>query len=166
MHTALIAKPLSAEAFAPFGQVVEVDDHTPEIINDGNTQRFDSLAQVEVLGVNPYAAINIFRAQPRRLPLRITLLERHAFGSQSFQPLSGEPYLVLVANPVERPTPDDLHLFYASPAQGVNYTANTWHHPLLALNSVSDFLVVDRKGDGDNCEDYFFDASITITINV
>lgn len=161
----LEAKRLTPESFAPFGQVVEIADHAPVMINEGNTERFDSLGHVECTGVNGKAVINIFRAQPRVLPMRITMVERHPFGSQSFQPLSGESYLVLVADAVEQPSPEQLHLFISSPDQGVNYKANTWHHPLLALNKVCDFLVVDRKGEGDNCEEYFFCDQIEIIID-
>ena len=28
----------------------------------------------------------------------------------------------------------------------MNYARGTWHHPLLALQAVRDFLVVDRGG--------------------
>lgn len=161
----LEVKRLTAESFAPFGQVIEIANHAPMMINEGNTERFDSLGHVECTGVNGQAVINIFRAQPRSLPMQIKMVERHPFGSQSFQPLSGESYLVLVADAVEQPSPEQLHLFIASPDQGVNYKANTWHHPLLALNKVCDFLVVDRKGEGDNCEEYFFYDQVEIIID-
>jgi len=42
--------------------------------------------------------------------------------------------------------------FLARGDQGVSYAADVWHHPLLALQAVSDFLVVDRDGPGENCE--------------
>lgn len=163
-------EPLTQAAFKPFGDVIEVNSTTtgatPLMINNGNTERYDQLARVECLGENASAAINIFRAQPRSLPMRINMMERHPLGSQSFHPLSGEAYLVLVANPIEQPTMHDLKLFLAQPNQGINYATNTWHHPVLALNTVSDFLVVDRKGDGHNCEEYFFADNEHIEINV
>lgn len=159
-------QPLTADNFAPFGQVIEVDHHDPIIINSGNTERYDALGRVEICGAQGYAVLNIFRAQPRQLPLRITMVERHPLGSQSFQPLSGEHYLVLVADSVERPNPEQLQVFFAHARQGVNYKPNIWHHPLLALNKVCDFLVVDRKGEGENCEEYYFDETLEIMINM
>ncbi|VVE80308.1 Ureidoglycolate lyase [Pandoraea sputorum] len=35
----------------------------------------------------------------------------------------------------------------------MNYARGVWHHPLLALDEVSDFVVVDRGGDGHNCDE-------------
>jgi ureidoglycolate lyase len=179
----LTPQPLTKEAFAAFGDVVEVpaakqseqDDSANSsliMINGGNTERYDSLVNVELEAAGgkseTHAVINIFRAQPRPvskdLAMNIEMVERHPFGSQSFHPLSGEEYLVLVADAVEEPTPENLHLFIARADQGINYHKNTWHHPVLGLNKVCDFLVVDRKGGGNNCEEYYFGKDVKIQI--
>ncbi|MFT6905167.1 MAG: ureidoglycolate lyase [Oleiphilaceae bacterium] len=160
----LTPTPLSAENFAPFGDVIEINDQAPIIINDGNTKRYDNLAKVSCVGDDSYTAISLFRAQARLFPMRIYMMEKHPFGSQSFQPLSGEPYLVLVADAVDSLTLENLHLFLAKHNQGINYHVNTWHHPVLALNHTCDFLVVDRKGSGHNCDEFFFDDQIHIKI--
>jgi ureidoglycolate lyase len=176
----LTPQPLTKEAFSAFGDVVEVPDNKEDpsliMINGGNTERYDSLVKVELdtgsdSGTNesePYAVINIFRAQPRPVSkeraMEIVMMERHPFGSQSFHPLSAEPYLVLVADAVEELKPEHLHLFIARPDQGINYHKNTWHHPVLGLNKVCDFLVVDRKGYGNNCEEFYFDKNMKIEI--
>ena len=76
------------------------------------------------------------------------MLERHPRGSQAFVPLSDAPYLVVVADDPSTPP----RCFLAR-GQGVNFRAGTWHHPLLALERTSDFLVVDREGDDDNCDE-------------
>lgn len=163
----LTPKPLTAEAFAPFGEVVQCDGNKPIMINDGNTERFHNLVTTEVENpADDKVIINIFRAQPRALPMPIKMMERHPFGSQSFQPLSGEDYLVLVGDPVEDLTPENLHLFLATKDQGVNYRKNTWHHPVLGLYKVCDFLVVDRSGDGHNCEEIYFDYDVKIEISL
>lgn len=177
----LTPQPLTKEAFAPFGDVVEVfgnssESKNPIMINGGNTERYDSLVKVELEAAGSsekgvpetHAVINIFRALPRPvskdLAMEIEMVERHPFGSQSFHPLSGEEYLVLVADCVEEPTPENLHLFIARADQGINYHKNTWHHPVLGLNKVCDFLVVDRKGGGNNCEEHFFGKDVKIQI--
>jgi ureidoglycolate lyase len=67
--------------------------------------------------------------------------------------MSGHPYLVVVAPAGEVPTANNLSLFIARPNQGVNYAKGVWHHPLLALGGVSDFLVIDRSGPGNNCDE-------------
>ena len=174
-------QPLTAEAFAPFGEVVEAGTSTPIMINDGNTERYDSLVKVQTERPEDTAVINIFRAQPRmtkpllnrpgqregdKRSMLIKMMERHPRGSQSFHPLSGEPYLVLVADAVEELTPENLHLFLAQPNQGINYRMNTWHHPVLGLNKVCDFLVVDRKGEGNNCEEFYFNQDELIEIQL
>jgi ureidoglycolate lyase len=89
------------------------------------------------------------------------MMERHPFGSQSFSPLSGRPFLVAVSSD-EDGKPGQPQVFLASPHQGVNYRRNTWHHPLMAIGEVSDFLVVDRDGPGNNLEEFFFETPFVI----
>lgn len=91
---------LTAEAFAPFGDVIEVDPSKPNVsINYGNTQRFHDLAKVDVANDGGRAGISIFRSKPLPLPIHIRLLERHPLSSQAFFPLSPKPYLIVVAPP-------------------------------------------------------------------
>lgn len=147
---------LTAEAFAPFGNVIEVSErarHFP--INNGSTERYHDLARLDVSSDNGHAILSIFRATPRRLPMQLLLLERHPMGSQAFMPLSQLPYLVVVAGAGEQPDLTRIRCFRAAPTQGVNYARGTWHHPLLALHAASDFLVVDRGGAEDqaNCDE-------------
>jgi ureidoglycolate lyase len=143
---------LTRAAFAPFGEVIEASEaahHFP--INAGNTERYHDLARIDP-GPAGRPVVSIFRGQPRALPFRVTMLERHPLGSQAFMPLNGRPYLVVVAPPGEAVGTGDLRVFLAQGWQGVNYAAGTWHHPLLALGEVSDFLVIDRDGPGPNCD--------------
>ena len=76
-----------------------------------------------------------------------------------------EPYLVVVA-PKGDFDIEKLAVFIAQPHQGVNYHRGTWHHYCLALNCVSDFLVVDRiANDGvseNNCDVIELDGSLVI----
>lgn len=158
----LTVRPLTREAFAPFGDVIEVSDavkHYP--INAGNTMRYHDLAKVDV-GADGRAIISIFRGEPRELPFRITMMERHPLGSQAFVPMSGRPYLLVVAAPSDTPRADALHAFLATAEQGVNYATGVWHHPLLALDGVSDFLIVDRAGPGHNCDEVDLDREAVI----
>jgi len=157
----VLTESLSATAFAPFGEVIEVSDAARHFsINAGYAERYHDLARVEVSGGRPL--ISIFRARPRALPLALTVLERHPLGSQAFMPLSGRPYLVVVAPAADASRPDlsRLRCFRAGPGQGVNYAAGTWHHPLLALQAECDFLVVDRGGAASdhNCDEFLLDG--------
>lgn len=164
----LIPRPLTQSAFADFGDVIEVTPEKLQMINDGNTECYCSLSHAETTYPEDRVAINLYRAQPRPVSqdvnMRIEMMERHPLGSQAFYPLSGKDYLVLVADPVETIHPDNLHLFRASAGQGINYHTNTWHHPVLALDSVCDFLVVDRSGKGKNHDEFFFKKNINIEV--
>jgi ureidoglycolate lyase len=157
--TILQIEPLTAEAFQPFGDVIQTSARARHFtINDGYAERFHDLANVDVSAQDGRAIVNIFRAQPRTLPMQLALLERHPLGSQAFMPLSGRPYLVVVAPATpdaDAPAINAIRCFRADPGQGVNYARGTWHHPLIALEAVSDFLVVDRGGaPGDhNCDE-------------
>jgi len=148
----LMPEPLTAEEFAPFGSVIEVSDRAERIaINYGWTDRYDRLAAIDVADQGGTGAISIFRARPLD-PLVLRVFERHPLGSQSFMPLSGRPYLVAVA-PDGAFDATRVRLFRAEAGQGVHYPKNRWHHFVLALDAESDFLVVDRAGPGDNCEE-------------
>ena len=146
---------LTKEGFAPFGDVISKAESDHFLINGGSTRRYHDLAKVETLE-GGHTLINIFEATPLEYPLPIKMVERHPRGSQAFIPMQGRPYLVVVAEAGEEPKPEQLRAFIARGDQGVNYHAGTWHHPVLALEDVSDFLVVDRGGEGDNCDEVFF----------
>jgi ureidoglycolate lyase len=143
----LTAAPLTAEAFAPYGQVIECAGHADYEINGGTSRRFSDLAQLEADEAGRLA-LSIFRAHARQAPYLLTTIERHPLGSQAFMPLDRQPFLIVVA---EQPTPDSLRAFLSNGRQGINFRRGVWHHPLLALTA-GDFLVADRLGPGENCE--------------
>jgi ureidoglycolate lyase len=153
--------PLTKAAFAPYGEVIEADPSKMRLINNGTTERFHALAEPVVVGAPERLIFNIFRGQPRQFPYSVGMMERHPFGSQSFMPLSGRPFLVGVSQD-EDGKPAKPKIFLARADQGVNYFANTWHHPLMALGAVSDFLVVDRDNTAANLEEFFFEAPYSI----
>jgi ureidoglycolate lyase len=145
----LTPEPLTAEAFATFGDVIEASDGATKLdINRGHAIRYDRLAELDVADEGGIGAISLFRARPLE-ELVLKQFERHPLGSQTFMPLSGRPYLVAVA-PAGAFDPAKIRLFRAEGTQGVHYRKGVWHHFLLVLEE-SDFLVVDRAGPGDNC---------------
>ncbi len=158
----LTPEPLTAEAFAPFGSVIEASDAAVKLeINQGHATRYDRLAEIDVAGGGGAGVISLFRARPLA-ELVLRAFERHPLGSQSFVPLSGGPYLVAVA-PAGSFDPTEIRLFRAEPNQGVHYRKGVWHHFLLVLEE-SDFLVVDRAGPGDNCEEVEVEAADQIRV--
>lgn len=161
MTQTLSIEPLTRQAFAPFGQVIERDPATMRLINAGTTERYHALGRAEARGEGAEVILNVFRGAPRLFPYKIDMVERHPYGSQSFHPLNGRPWLVVVAGD-EGGKPGRPRAFLARGDQGVNYRVNTWHHPLMALGETSDFLVVDRLGEEHNLEEYFYPAPFII----
>lgn len=165
----LRAEALTQEAFSAFGDVIEVSDtKETRTINEGNTLRYHDLARLTLSSESGQPAISIFRSQPQHLPFAIKLMERHPLSSQAFFPLGTESYLVVVA-PAGDLRANEIRAFVASSNQGVNYHPGTWHHYSLALNNISDFLVVDRIVLDDqeadtNCDEVFLDQPITVNL--
>lgn len=148
----LTPEPLTAEAFAPFGSVIEASDGAVKLdINQGHAIRYDRLAEIDVADGGGAPVISLFRAKPLA-ELVLKSFERHPLGSQSFVPLSGRPYLVAGA-PAGDFDPPKVRLFHAEAHQGVHYRKGVWHHFLLVLDAESYFLVVDRAGPGDNLDE-------------
>jgi ureidoglycolate lyase len=162
----LKAEPLTAEVFAPFGDVIQTAGRAPRMINEGTCERFDDLASVDVLANGGRPLMSIFKAAPRPLPFEVRVLERHPLSSQAFYPLDGVPFLVVVADDGDAGTPwsNRIRAFRAAGDQGVSYRRNTWHHALLAIGQTSRFLVVDRGGPGDNCDEVAVDPVVLVTV--
>ncbi len=147
----ITAESLTSKAFAPFGSVIEAGDDAVKLsINQGHAVRYDRLAEIDVADGGGVGAISLFRARPLAEPV-LKAFERHPLGSQSFVPLSGRPYLVAVA-PAGDFDVSGVRVFRAGGGQGVHYAKGVWHHFLLVLEE-GDFLVVDRAGPGDNCDE-------------
>ena len=147
----LLLQPLTKAAFAPFGDVVETAGATHFPINQGFATRFNDLAKIDVEAEGGATNVSIVVANPRPQPIAVKLMERHPLGSQIFYPLFDHSWLVLVcSDPHDTET---YRAFVASGQQGVNYARNTWHHPLLVKHSQSPFIVIDRKGPGNNLEE-------------
>ncbi|MCX4029518.1 ureidoglycolate lyase [Endozoicomonas sp. SM1973] len=167
MHNPTIQpKPLTKAGFAPFGDLIEVNEETPFLmINQGYTQRFHDLATIDASACNGTPLLSIFRSKPLSVPVKLTVMEHHPLSSQTFYPLSQYPYLVAVApkGPFDMTA---IEVFLAQPWQGVNYHPGTWHHFCLALQHTSDFLVIDRGGKGNNCEEVYLPTDQQIIIEL
>jgi len=156
---------LTRDAFAPYGEVIMLEGARHYPINAGTTERFHALAGVDAAEQGGTPTISLFRGQPFALPLPIRVMERHPLGSQAFVPITqsaDDEYLVVVAVPGEFKS-KNLRAFLARGFQGVSYARGVWHHPLIALHRVSDFIIVDRLGEGNNCDEIALDGSIVLT---
>lgn len=164
MPRSITPSPLTYEDFKLFGDVIEADNAQTRSINEGNTTRYHDLAELDLSAAGGKPGLNIFRSNPLPKPLILELMERHPLSSQAFYPLGNSPYLVVVAPPGEL-DPSAIVAFLAQSNQGVNYHKGTWHHYSLALGGVSDFLVVDRISDDQNCDEVRLTGDDRIEIN-
>jgi ureidoglycolate lyase len=162
----LAAAPLTAAGFLPYGEVVEARG-AGQLINRGTTRQFADLARVDVGPGQGRPRISLYRAAPCAMPLLVTMLERHPLASQLFMPLGGAPFLVVVATGAgEVVEPSALRAFLSDGRQGVNYRRGTWHHPLIAVGRENDFLVLDRAGSGENCDEFFFAPDVRVVVDL
>jgi len=152
-------EPLTKDAFAPFGDVLEACSPDPKSINQGKCERHHDLAKLTMDGGR--AGVSIFNAEARSLPYQLDLVERHPDGAQTFIPMSEHPFLIIVASD-EAGTPRDIRAFVSNGAQGINFHQNTWHGVLTPLHAPGIFAVVDRIGDGPNLQEYWFETPFTI----
>jgi len=156
----LRAEPLTAAAFAPFGDVLAAEGPPDRIINQGNCGRFHDRARLD-FGPGGRAGLSIFEARPRALPYTCDLLERHPLGSQAFLPMNGKPFLVIVA-PDCGGRPGVPRAFVTAPGQGINLLRGTWHGVLTPLAAPGIFAVVDRIGEGANLEEVRLDPPVHV----
>ncbi len=146
----LTAQPLSADAFAPYGEVVSSADRAGRSINAGTSLRVE-MGRPDILAADGRPSLSVFRAQAIALPFAARMLERHRLGSQTFLPLAGTPYVVLVALGADAPDPATLRAFIAGAGVGITLRRDVWHHPLMALAD-GEFAVLERAGPIVDCE--------------
>lgn len=149
-------RPLTASAFAPFGDVLEVQGAPDKLINQGLCGRFHDRAALD-FGSGGRAGISLFDAQPRALPYQLDMMERHPDGTQAFIPMHCETFLVIVAQD-DGGRPATPQAFVTNGAQGINFHRNIWHGVLTPLAHPGRFAVIDRIGDTPNLQEHWFDT--------
>lgn len=164
----LIITPLTRQNFTGFGELITLEGANHFPINEGSTERFHALSGVDVASQEGSPIISLFRGQAFKLPFDLRVMERHPLGSQTFIPLNAsasDAYLVVVAQPceaTESAITAGLTAFIATGMTGVTYAKGVWHHPLISLKRQSDFVVVDRRGPGNNCDEIRITEKIRI----
>jgi len=158
--------PLTAERFAPFGDVIETSASGKTGMNDARFERFDDMANVNVDTQNGgHVAISIARSKtPTVLPHRFDMVERHPLGSQAFIPLAPFTFTIVVAPAGESVDIDDLRAFVTNGKQGINYHRGTWHMPLIATEEGQRFLIVDRAPGDGNCEVVVLEQAVILDV--
>ncbi|EBA15954.1 ureidoglycolate hydrolase [Roseobacter sp. SK209-2-6] len=160
MSLQLTAEPLTAEAFAPYGEVIEVSGAPDKIINQGMCGRHHDRARLD-FGPEGRAGISLFDAKARHFPHKVDMVERHPEGSQAFVPLNGVPMLVVVAED-EAGAPANLRAFLSQPGQSINLHRGCWHGVLAPMGAPGQYIVVDRIGSTPNLEEHWFKTPFTV----
>jgi len=149
MSKTITPKPITKENFSNFGDLITTKDIEPITINDGYAKRFDNIAKLDTSKENGKTTISIFSALKRTFPMKVNMMESHPLGSQAFIPMKETTFLCFVAPSGEKPDLNKIESFIIPPGLGINYKPGTWHFPLISTEDMN-FLVVDRKGSGDN----------------
>ena len=155
----ITATPLTATAFAPWGDVIEVAGAPDKLINQGLCGRYHDKAHLDF--ADGRAGLSLFDAEARQMPYMLDMMERHPLGSQAFIPVSGTPFLVTVADD-DGGSPSVPHAFITTPGQSVNLHRGVWHGVLAPLGQPGQYLVVDRIGEGANLEEHSFETPYVI----
>ncbi len=161
MSVLLTLEPLTREAFAPYGDVIEVSGEPDKLINQGMCGRFHDLAKLDF--GSGRAGISLFDAQARHFPYTLDMMERHPEGSQAFIPLSGVPMIISVAKD-NSGKPGQPRAFLSEPHQSINIHRNTWHGVLAPVERAGQYIVIDRIGDTPNLEEYYLQDSYIVNV--
>ncbi|MAM60800.1 ureidoglycolate lyase [Maritimibacter sp. UBA3975] len=159
MSRTIAARPLTREAFAPFGDVLDTKGAPDKIINAGKCGRYHDRATLDF--TDGRAGVSLFNAEPRALPYALALVERHPDGSQCFVPMSMTSFLVIAA-PDTGGAPGTPEAFLTAPGQAINFHRGTWHGVLTPLEAPGLFAVIDRIGPGANLEEHLFETPWTV----
>ena len=155
----IVPQPLTADAFAPFGDMLDCTGAPDVMINQGMCGRFHDRATLDF--ADGRAAISLFNATPRAFPYTLDMMERHPLGSQAFISMSEHPFLVIVAENTGD-APAMPRAFLTQSGQAINIYRNIWHGVLTPLHAPGLFAVVDRIGDGNNLQEHWFDEPYTV----
>ncbi|MFN4010058.1 MAG: ureidoglycolate lyase [Pannonibacter sp.] len=156
----VMAQPLTAEAFSPYGDVLDTTGDPDRLINQGLCGRYHDRARLD-FGADGRAGISLFKAEPRALPYQLDMVERHPDGSQAFIPMSLTSFLVIVA-PDNNGEPSTPLAFLTRPGQAINLHRGTWHGVLTPLDAPGLFAVVDRIGSSPNLQEHWFETPYVV----
>jgi ureidoglycolate lyase len=146
--------PITSAHFAPFGWLASGENleiAKGRAINEGTSVRLDDCGELSLSAQGGQACLALFRAQARDLAQPCMTLERHRLGTQTFIPMGGVRYVVLVALGDSEPDMASLSAFIVNGDQAVTLRADVWHHGLIALDS-GDFIVLERSAKEVDCE--------------
>jgi ureidoglycolate lyase len=150
-------EPIDAASFMPFGQLIP-----PQAPGHGRQELIEELQNSRA---SARLRLSMTTVEPKSLPLAALQMERHVHSSQAFVPVDCASYLVLVAPHGSDEMPDlgKLRAFRVPGDTGINYRADTWHHPLSALERPGRFAVLPFV-DGTAADEQFVDLSHEVVV--
>jgi ureidoglycolate lyase len=161
METIIKPIEITRKNFAAYGDLISSYNIKPIDINAGYAKRFDNLANINTSRDGGKTIVSIFSTLKRTFPMKIGMMEKHPLGSQAFIPMKKTNFIVLVAPPGDKPEISKIESFVVSRGIGINYKPDIWHFPLISTENMN-FLVMDRKGTGDNLIIYNFEKEKVI----
>ena len=156
METVIKPIKITRTNFAAYGDLISSDNIKPMDINAGYAKRFDNLANINTSKDEGKTIVSIFSALKRSFPMKIDMMEKHPLGSQAFIPIKETTFLCFVAPQGESTEINKIQSYIIPPKTGINYKPGIWHFPLISTEN-TDFLVIDRKGNGENLVIHKFD---------
>ncbi len=162
----LPAEQLTAENFAPFGEVIEIGHRDSTLSADGFLESYQDLAQIDVAMKDGRPQLNLLRATPRKLPLQIQAMERYQLSTRTIMPLLFYPFMIIVAPAGGSVDMSAIRAFVSDGQQGVNIARGIWQHPLIALKRRMNFLTIDRAGPGRHREEAALDAKLQVIASI
>lgn len=155
----LTPSPLTAEAFAPFGEVIAID-------NGLRRNHFKFAFESSVEAREP----SLWVSYPSRVAgdvIEVARLERHPHAAQTFIPIREGRYLVIVCHAAADGSPDvsTLCALIAEADQAVTYRRNVWHHGLTVLDDRTRFAVVTTLS-GQHDDDTFFELGMPVLVKL
>jgi len=162
--------PLKDELFSPYGVIISTENKKSIIINDGFANKFYNLCDMDANENGGVSTLHLYEAKKRNFPLKINMMEKHPYFSQTFMPRSKKPFLVLVALGDKSPDLDTLQAFITNGEQGVYYKRGVWHFPLISIDDDEQFIVIDRNDCGikenkvEECIEYYFDKETNLNL--
>jgi ureidoglycolate hydrolase len=154
------AKPLTPDAFKPYGQVLMGPGQGPE--------RYEFAAAVDNRrGTNAKANFTFMRSKLAQAPVTVRAMERHVFSNQIFVPMNGTAYLVAACPSTAAGDPDldRLEVFVATGGQAINLDTGVWHAPNTPLGAPGEFVML-RFDDGSPADTELRSLDTPIEVDV
>ena len=148
-------KRINKQNFRKFGQIIDTSKKRYLRINNGYAKRYDNLGKIDTSTKKGKTIISIFSAKKRKFPMKVDMMEKHPLGSQAFVPMKETSFLVFVAPKGDKPNLEKIESFRIPKQTGINLNPGIWHFPLISTKDMN-FVVIDRKGKGNNLIIYKF----------